>query len=596
MKKKLIFIIAISFVGILAMSGCGCDTSEQTGSLNGHGYVDLGLPSGTLWATCNIGADDPNDAGDYFSYGKTTSWSEEDMRNYSYSPSIIPQEYIREFDVFHVCFLELHPDILDLYLHFSTLNKSDDAATYNWGGAWRMPTKEDCEELMSECGWEWISHNFQKGYKVTGPNGNSIFLPTTGYQSMMAGIPLLGILWPGTSEEGNGYYRMSSCFWGEIDSEKGWSSPVLFLGETPDSPIEINFTPAANAGVPIRPVYSPSSASQTSSSKTSSVEETKTKGSCNGHDCVDLGLPSGTKWATCNVGATTPEGYGDYFAWGETTTKETYNMDTYRYYDGSNYTKYTGSDNLTTLEASDDAATVNWGAGWRMPTREEFEELITNCTVTWTTQNSVKGRLFTSNINGKSIFLPAAGERDGSRLHHDEGSYGYYRSGSLSPSSRSDCAWLIYFYSDYCDMADFRRDFGWSVRPVCNTKGDFNDVRTNKQDEKRERQEEFANWLETDLLWRRYNIEGYDLVLYSYWFKSGQYMLSRAVISSDYYEDFEDYEQHGPYKYSIKGNTVYNGDDNVFFEIDMSRNYIVIGGKKYYRGADAAMSAFKKDL
>jgi len=267
MKKKLIFIIAISFVGILAMSGCGYDTSEQTGSLNGHGYVDLGLPSGTLWATCNIGADDPNDAGDYFSYGKTTSWSEEDMRNYSYSPSIIPQEYIREFDIFHVCFLELHPDILDLYLHFSTLNKSDDAATYNWGGAWRMPTKEDCEELMSECGWEWISHNFQKGYKVTGPNGNSIFLPTTGYQSMMAGIPLLGILWPGTSEEGNGYYRMSSCFWGEIDSEKGWSSPVLVLGETPDSPIEINFTPAANAGVPIRPVYSPSSANKTSSSK-----------------------------------------------------------------------------------------------------------------------------------------------------------------------------------------------------------------------------------------------------------------------------------------------------------------------------------------
>jgi hypothetical protein len=270
--KQFVFIAIVSEVGMLAMSGCGCDTSEQTGSLNGHGYVDLGLPSGTLWATCNIGADDPNDAGDYFSYGKTTSWSEEDMRNYSYSPSIIPQEYIRDFDVFHVCFLELHPDILDLYLHFSTLNKSDDAATYNWGDAWRMPTKEDCEELMSECGWEWISHNFQKGYKVTGPNGNSIFLPTTGYQSIMAGIPLLGILWPGTSEEGNGYYRMSSCFWGEIDSEKGWSSPVLFLGETPDSPIEINFTPAANAGVPIRPVYSPSSAGQTISNKKKNVK------------------------------------------------------------------------------------------------------------------------------------------------------------------------------------------------------------------------------------------------------------------------------------------------------------------------------------
>lgn len=117
-----------------------------------------------------------------------------------------------------------------------------------------------------------------------------------------------------------------------------------------------------------------------------------------------------------------------------------------------------------------------------------------------------------------------------------------------------------------------------------------------RMEKEREQQVEFANWLETDLLWRRYNIEGYDLVLYSYWFKSGQYMVSRAVISSDYDKDFEDYEQHGPYKYSIKGNIVYNGDDNIFFEIDMSRNYIVIGGEKYYRGADAAMSAFKKEL
>ena len=552
MKKKLIFIIAISFVGILAISGCGCGISEPTGSLRGNEYVDLGLPSGTLWATCNIGADDPNDAGDYFAYGEL--WAKDNYfdSNYSYQ------------------------------FKSNILSPSDDAATFHWGEDWHIPTKEDFDELYSSCTWEWTSHYFQKGYKITGPNGNSIFLPTTGEGNGAKTLAKYG------------YYRTSSAIFINEDGLSGWSAFTFLFSE--DSYRIEDVMPRPVDGVAIRPVSSPSSASQTSSSKTSSVEETKTKGSCNGHDCVDLGLPSGTKWATCNVGATTPEGYGDYFAWGETTTKETYNMDTYRYYDGSNYTKYTGSDNLTTLEASDDAATVNWGAGWRMPTREEFEELITNCTVTWTTQNSVKGRLFTSNINGKSIFLPAAGERDGSRLHHDEGSYGYYRSGSLSPSSRSDCAWLIYFYSDYCDMADFRRDFGWPVRPVCNTKGDFNDVRTNKQDEKRERQEEVANWLETDLLWRRYNIEGYDLVLYSYWFKSGQYMLSRAVISSDYYEDFEDYEQHGPYKYSIKGNTVYNGDDNVFFEIDMSRNYIVIGGKKYYRGADAAMSAFKKDL
>ncbi len=265
MKKKLIFIIAIAFVGILVTSGCGCDISEPTGSLNGHGYVDLGLPSGTLWATCNIGADDPNDEGEYYAYGKTTPWTEEDMRNYSYRPSIVPQEYVRVFDI---VFYVNHSGGQDIYFYSSKFNKCDDAATYNWGDNWRMPTREDFEELMSNCRWEWTSHHSQKGYKVIGSNGNSIFLPTTGYHLMMAGIPLLGILWPGTSEKENGYYRMSSCIWGEIDSEKGWSSPVFVLGGTPGSPIEINdFAPDASGGVPIRPVYSPSSASQTSSSK-----------------------------------------------------------------------------------------------------------------------------------------------------------------------------------------------------------------------------------------------------------------------------------------------------------------------------------------
>ncbi len=474
MKKNLIFIIAISFVEMLAMTGCGCDTSEQTGSLNGHGYVDLGLPSGTLWATSNIGADDPNDAGDYFAYGKTTPWTEDDMKN-SYRPSIIPKEYVRVFDVFYVSFLGHDTGIQDLYFHFSNLNKSDDAATYNWGDAWRMPTKEDCEELMSECCWEWISHNFQKGYKVTGPNGNSIFLPITDYRLAMCGFRLFGILWPcSTSQEENGYYRTSSCFWGEIDSEKGWSSPVFVLGGTPGSPIEIkNFTPAANNGVPIRPV-----SSGNGSSKTSSVKETKTKGSCNGHDWVDLGLPSGTKWATCNVGANKPEDYGNYYAWGETTTKTTYDNDKCRYMDYYNYesnlTKYCSNsrfgyngftDNLTTLQSSDDAATVNWGSAWCMPTREEFEELKNNCTVTRTTQNGINGCLFTG-PNGNSIFLPAAG----SRYDSDLGGAGYsgkYWSSSLSTNHNSE-AISFYFYSDsdYCHVDIYSRGCGFTVRPV----------------------------------------------------------------------------------------------------------------------------------
>ena len=141
------------------------------------------------------------------------------------------------------------------------------------------------------------------------------------------------------------------------------------------------------------------------------------------HAYVDLGLPSGLLWAACNVGANAPEEYGDYFAWGETQPKDVYNWSTYQYCMGSNNTLtkyctdpnygYNGfTDNLTILLPEDDAATANWGNGWRMPTKEEWQELLDNTTVTWTQQNGVNGRLFTGS-NGNSLFLPAAGRWGG---------------------------------------------------------------------------------------------------------------------------------------------------------------------------------------
>ena len=186
-------------------------------------------------------------------------------------------------------------------------------------------------------------------------------------------------------------------------------------------------------------------------------------GQKNGHTYIDLGLPSGLLWATCNVGANAPEEYGDYFAWGETTPKETYNWDTYKYYDGS-VTKYTGSDSLTILEASDDAATANWGAGWRMPTADEMRELQDYCIVVWTEQNGVNGRKFTG-PNGNSIFLPAAGYRIDSELDN-AGSDGYYWSSSLS-SGNTDRAWHLYFYSGNYYMSNRYRYYGFTVRAVC---------------------------------------------------------------------------------------------------------------------------------
>ena len=187
--------------------------------------------------------------------------------------------------------------------------------------------------------------------------------------------------------------------------------------------------------------------------------EIKTSG-----EYVDLGLPSGLKWATCNVGANSPEEYGDYFAWGETEPKTTYNRDTYKYYDGSYYTKYTGNDSKTVLDPEDDAATANWGGSWRMPTTGEQRELINNCTWDWTTQNGVNGYKVTG-PNGNSIFLPAAGNMDVGTLSC-AGLYGYYWSSSLI-TDYPGYAYSVYFSSVGVDWDyDYRR-YGQSVRPVC---------------------------------------------------------------------------------------------------------------------------------
>ncbi len=186
-------------------------------------------------------------------------------------------------------------------------------------------------------------------------------------------------------------------------------------------------------------------------------------GSGGDHAYVDLGLPSGLLWATCNVGADNPEDYGDYFAWGETQPKDTYNWSTYQYYDGSNVTKYTGSDGLTTLLPEDDAATANWGSDWRMPTKEEWQELCNNTTHTWTTQNGVNGRLFTAS-NGNSLFLPAAGCRGDSSLY-GAGSHCSYWSSSLITGSPY-YAWYFFFDSDICGMDSDGRNGGQSVRGV----------------------------------------------------------------------------------------------------------------------------------
>ena len=196
----------------------------------------------------------------------------------------------------------------------------------------------------------------------------------------------------------------------------------------------------------------------------------------NDHEYVDLGLPSGLLWATCNIGANSPEDYGDYFAWGETQPKDDYSWSTYQYSNGSfgnTLTKYCSNssygyngftDNLTTLLPEDDAAMANWGTDWRMPTKEEWQELRNNTTVIWTAQNGVYGRLFTA-ANGNSIFLPAAGFRTDD-LHYYAGSFGDYWSSSLN-TIVPDGAWGLDFGSgNEYNLSGYSRASGFTVRPV----------------------------------------------------------------------------------------------------------------------------------
>ena len=187
---------------------------------------------------------------------------------------------------------------------------------------------------------------------------------------------------------------------------------------------------------------------------------------------VDLGLPSGLKWASCNVGATAPEEYGGYYAWGETEEKSDYSWDTYKYYNGisKSITKYSTDsyygfvDNKTTLQPCDDVAAVKWGGTWRMPRLDEIKELKDNCTWEWTTLNGVNGYHVTG-PNGNSIFLPAAGYRRDAEVYY-RGSDGYFWSSSLN-SSRSSDADYLYFTTGYYNWLDSRRYVGLTVRPVC---------------------------------------------------------------------------------------------------------------------------------
>ena len=394
-----------------------------------HTYVDLGLPSGTLWATCNLGANLPEEYGDYFAWGETQPKDNFSWANYQYCMGSFNTltKYCNNPDIGYNGFTD----------NLTTLLPEDDAATANWGGDWCMPTDEEWQELYQNTTVTWTTRNGVNGRLFTASNGNSLFLPASGYgnESTPEATGSIGDYW--TSSLDTDYPSGASSFF--FNSSNYYISFCNRL-----------------YGRNVRAVCRPSQ----------------------NHAYVDLGLPSGLLWATCNVGADNPEDYGDYFAWGETQPKDTYNWSTYQYCNGSNstLTKYCNNsdygyngftDNLTTLLPEDDAATANWGSDWRMPTDDEWQELLDNTTVIWTTQNGVNGRLFTA-ANGNSLFLPAAGFRGSGGLYY-AGSYGYYWSSSLN-SDDPDYAWGFSFRSDDYYVVDSSRGCGFTVRPVCSSR------------------------------------------------------------------------------------------------------------------------------
>ncbi|MBR5323957.1 MAG: hypothetical protein IKV14_03955 [Muribaculaceae bacterium] len=485
---------------------------EQTAPLpnteNGHEYVDLGLPSGIKWATCNVGADTPEEYGDYFAWGETEPRTFYNWSTYKYcnGSNTTMTKYCTSSSYGTVD----NKKVLEL---------EDDAARVNWGGKWRMPTKAEQDELRntSNCTWEWTTQNGVNGYKVTSVvNGNSIFLPAAGYRNdgSIYSAGSLGYYWSSSllTFSGHDAYgvdfnssRIMASFFGRFsgqsvravcDSSTPAPTPIVYT-------VSVSATEGGTAEASATEVEEGTSVILTATPKNgysfvnwtvNGVEVSKENpftttitqntqyianfvenDPYNGHEYVDLGLPSGLKWATCNVGATTPEGYGDYFAWGETSPKTTCSWSTYKYCNGSltSMTKYcTNSyygtvDNKTTLELADDAAHVNWGGNWRMPTKAEQDELrdTNNCTWTWTTQNGVNGYKVISVKNGNSIFLPAAGYRYNYSLFN-AGSRGYFWPSSLD-TDYSCYAYYLDFYSGSVGWDNFDRCYGQSVRAVC---------------------------------------------------------------------------------------------------------------------------------
>lgn len=449
--------------------------------------IDLGLPSGTMWACCNVDTDKPEGYGGYYAWGET-----EEKEEYTYNNYLYRNKNQRGYQ-------DLGSDIAGTQY---------DVAHVKWGDAWCMPTFIQDQELVRNCSFEATSLNGVQGVRFIGENGASIFLPATESEFHEGGN-----YWASTPDDINycngliikirdggimtstfrhhlRYYGYSvrpvsvvkslRLFTTALNLFKGNQGTVEITSGSSSYSIEKIepigvLTASVNGNVVTIDAKSEGTATITvmdnilRQTAKIVVQVTGSSGPDSYLACpddhhphlIDLGLPSGTKWACCNVGANTPEGNGGYYAWGETEYKGYYDLDSYKHSDGKHDFFDIGNDIAGTQY---DVAHVKWGGNWCMPTTNQQSELVKYCSATRSTLNGVIVLKLTGN-NGGSIFLPYSGVCvDGFR--NDVGKEGYYWSSTIHPYDYYT-AWHLWFNADkpFYDY-DYDRKYGLSVRPV----------------------------------------------------------------------------------------------------------------------------------
>lgn len=388
--------------------------------------VDLGLPSGMKWASMNLGATSPEQAGDFFAYGEIAPKDSYTKENYAW------------YDAEKSAYTKYTVDTAWGYRNY--VDPADDAARVILGEGWWIPTQKDFKELLDNCDLEYVDVEGVPVMRFTSKlNGASIIIPRSGYFGQGETDRPSALYWfaDRTVVMSNQY----TSTWGDLYI--GMPIRAVYGTRTPVTSVSINFNELRlgvgayttivttvlpeNASCPnigfsssdptvvtfinrrgdikaLKPGRAVLSVISDDGQKTARCQVTVTEG-FDGPSAVNLGLPSGVAWANCNLGAATPAVMGVYYAWGETAPKETYNKSTYVYWNGSSFTKYNESDGLKVLASKDDAASQNLGNGWRMPTHDDIYELIHNCTITEMVVESIRGYQFTG-PNGHSIFIP----------------------------------------------------------------------------------------------------------------------------------------------------------------------------------------------